>query len=101
MWHASRVCIAVLLLMMMMLAGIFKCSCCHTRRCFNRDRHNAPHQLLLPLLPGIINAQLLSWLRPGSAVINGGRGKQLVEADLLAALDKGQVRNIVILILPG
>jgi phosphoglycerate dehydrogenase-like enzyme len=63
------------------------------------------HQLLLLLLllllfllqspaaaAGIINAQLLSWLRHGSAVINGGRGKHLVEADLLAALDSGQVR---------
>ncbi|WIA23077.1 hypothetical protein OEZ85_001422 [Tetradesmus obliquus] len=49
---------------------------------------------LLPLTPettGIINAQLLSWLRPGSAVINGGRGRQLIEADLLGALDSGQV----------
>jgi glyoxylate/hydroxypyruvate reductase A len=47
--------------------------------------------LLLLLLSGIINVQLLSWLRPGSAVINGGRGRQLVEADMLAALDRGQV----------
>ncbi|WIA43532.1 hypothetical protein OEZ86_009989 [Tetradesmus obliquus] len=49
---------------------------------------------LLPPTPettGIINAQLLSWLRPGSAVINGGRGRQLIEADLLGALDSGQV----------
>lgn len=49
---------------------------------------------LLPLTPdttGIINAQLLSWLPKGSAVINGGRGGHLVEPDLLAALDDGQV----------
>lgn len=49
---------------------------------------------LLPLTAettGIINAQLLSWLRPGSALINGGRGKHVVEDDLLAALDQGQV----------
>ncbi|KAF6248934.1 D-isomer specific 2-hydroxyacid dehydrogenase [Scenedesmus sp. NREL 46B-D3] len=39
----------------------------------------------------IINARLLSWLRPGCAVINGGRGRQLAEPDLLAALDRGQV----------
>lgn len=43
-------------------------------------------------LSGIINAQLLSWLRPCSALINGGRGKHVVEGDLLAALDEGQVR---------
>jgi hypothetical protein len=55
--------------------------------------------LLLLLVPvGIINAQLLSWLRPGSAVINGGRGKQLLEADLLEALDRGQVRTACALV---
>jgi glyoxylate/hydroxypyruvate reductase A len=42
--------------------------------------------------PGIIDAQLLSWLRPRSALINGGRGRHVVEGDLLAALDNGQVR---------
>jgi hypothetical protein len=40
---------------------------------------------------GIINAQLLSWMRPRSALINGGRGGHVVEADLLAALDSQQV----------
>jgi phosphoglycerate dehydrogenase-like enzyme len=43
---------------------------------------------------GIVNAELLSWLRPGSAFINGGRGKHVVESDLLAALDSQQVDNI-------
>eukprot|EP00775_Hariotina_reticulata_P004821 gene4821-5068_t len=49
---------------------------------------------LLPLTAqttGIINHRLLSLLPAGSAVINGGRGKHLVEADLLQALNNGQV----------
>ncbi|KIZ02326.1 gyoxylate/hydroxypyruvate reductase A [Monoraphidium neglectum] len=49
---------------------------------------------LLPLTPdteGIINAELLSWLPRGAAVINGARGRHLVEPDLLGALDSGQV----------
>ena len=40
---------------------------------------------------GIVNAELLSWMPRGGAVINGGRGGHLVEPDLLAALDAGQV----------
>lgn len=40
---------------------------------------------------GIVDAQLLSWLPQGAAFINGGRGAHVVDADLLAALDSGQV----------
>lgn len=43
---------------------------------------------------GIVNAELLSWLRPGCAFINGGRGKHVVESDLLAALGSQQVGGI-------
>ncbi len=49
---------------------------------------------LLPLTPatrGIINARHLSLLPRGSYVINGARGGHVVDADLLAALDSGQV----------
>lgn len=49
---------------------------------------------LLPLTPetaGIVDAELLSWLPRGAAVINGARGAHVVEADLLAALDGGRV----------
>ena len=42
--------------------------------------------------PGIVNAELLGWLPKGAAVINGGRGRHLLEADLLAALDSGQAK---------
>jgi glyoxylate/hydroxypyruvate reductase A len=50
---------------------------------------------LLPLTSatrGIINAQLLSWLPRGATLVNAARGAHVVEGDLLAALDEGQVR---------
>jgi glyoxylate/hydroxypyruvate reductase len=49
---------------------------------------------LLPLTPetsGILNAKAFATLPAGAAVINVGRGGQLVEKDLLAALDSGQI----------
>lgn len=49
---------------------------------------------VLPLTPdtaGVLNAGVFSRLRRGAHVINVGRGAHLVEADLLAALDGGQL----------
>jgi glyoxylate/hydroxypyruvate reductase A len=49
---------------------------------------------LLPLTPetqGIVSADLLGALPRGAFVINGARGGHVVDADLLAALDSGQV----------
>ena len=49
---------------------------------------------LLPLTPettGILDAGTFAKLPAGAAVINVGRGGQLVEKDLLAALDSGQI----------
>jgi glyoxylate/hydroxypyruvate reductase A len=49
---------------------------------------------LLPLTPetrGVIDARLLALLPAGAFVINGARGGHVVEADLLAALESGQV----------
>ncbi len=46
---------------------------------------------LLPLTGatrGLLNADLFSRMRPGSVLINVGRGEHLVEADLLEALDQ-------------
>jgi glyoxylate/hydroxypyruvate reductase A len=40
---------------------------------------------------GLLNARLFAQLPRGAAVINAGRGAQLVTADLLAALDSGQL----------
>lgn len=49
---------------------------------------------LLPLTPattGIINARTLSLLPRGAYVINAARGGHVVDADLIAALDSGQI----------
>jgi glyoxylate/hydroxypyruvate reductase A len=49
---------------------------------------------LLPLTPetrGILNADLFRHLAKGAGLINVGRGAQLNEADLLQALDSGQL----------
>jgi glyoxylate/hydroxypyruvate reductase A len=49
---------------------------------------------LLPLTPqttGILNAGLFAQLAPGACLINAGRGGHLVEADLIPALQSGQL----------
>ncbi len=49
---------------------------------------------LLPLTPetrGIVNARTLAQLPRGAFVLNAARGGHVVDADLLAALDSGQV----------
>lgn len=50
---------------------------------------------LLPLTTATrdrLDARVFSALPPGACVVNVGRGEVLVEADLLAAIDSGQVR---------
>ncbi|MYM89366.1 glyoxylate/hydroxypyruvate reductase A [Rugamonas sp. FT82W] len=54
---------------------------------------------LLPLTPatrGILNAELFAALPRGAALINTGRGGHLVQDDLLAALDSGQLAHAVL-----
>lgn len=54
---------------------------------------------LLPLTGetrGILNSRLFDALPEGAALINVGRGGHLVEADLLAALDSGQLSGAVL-----
>ncbi|MDA7599433.1 glyoxylate/hydroxypyruvate reductase A [Alphaproteobacteria bacterium] len=49
---------------------------------------------VLPLTPetrGIMNADYFNWLAHGAFVINGGRGPQVNDDELLAALDSGQI----------
>ena len=49
---------------------------------------------VLPLTPattGIMSHQLFNQLAKGAYIINGGRGPQLVEADLLDAIGSGQI----------
>ncbi|WP_437615512.1 glyoxylate/hydroxypyruvate reductase GhrA [Erwinia sp. V71] len=58
----------------------------------------ASTQVLINLLPntpqtvGMINRQLLQQLKPGAFVINLARGAHLIEDDLLAALDAGEIK---------
>lgn len=54
---------------------------------------------LLPLTPatrGLVNAAFLAQLPAGAAFVNFGRGAHVVEADLLAALDRGHLREAVL-----
>lgn len=49
---------------------------------------------LLPLTPeteGILNAQTFGWMKRGAHVINAARGRQIVDADLIAAIDSGHL----------
>ena len=56
-------------------------------------------EILVNLLPltdstrGILNAGLFARLAPGACVINCARGAHLVEEDLLAALESGQIKQ--------
>lgn len=54
---------------------------------------------LLPLTAatqGLFNAATLAAMRPGASLVNLARGGHVVEADLLAALDAGQLRHAVL-----
>ena len=54
---------------------------------------------LLPLTDatrGVLDAGLFAQLPTGARLVNVGRGAHLVEADLLAALDRGQVASAVL-----
>jgi glyoxylate/hydroxypyruvate reductase A len=54
---------------------------------------------LLPLTPStraILDARLFAALPAGAALVNCGRGGHLVQADLLAALDSGQLSTAVL-----
>jgi glyoxylate/hydroxypyruvate reductase A len=54
---------------------------------------------LLPMTPqteDILDARLFARLPRGAGLVNAGRGRHLVEADLLAALDDGQLSAAVL-----
>jgi glycerate dehydrogenase len=49
------------------------------------------HCPLTPETEGLVNAARLAQMRPGALLINTGRGPLVVERDLLAALESGQL----------
>lgn len=54
---------------------------------------------ILPSTPqtrGLFDADLLTYMKPGSVIINAGRGDLIVEDDLMAALDKNQLGGAVL-----
>jgi glyoxylate/hydroxypyruvate reductase A len=54
---------------------------------------------LLPMTPeteGVLDAGLFARLPRGAALVNAGRGRHLVETDLLAALESGQISAAVL-----
>lgn len=54
---------------------------------------------LLPMTPeteNILDARLFARLPRGAGLVNAGRGRHLVEADLIAALDSGQLSAAVL-----
>lgn len=59
-------------------------------------------EVLVNLLPltastrGLLDARRLGWLPRGASLVNLARGAHVVEADLLAALDRGHLRHAVL-----
>ena len=54
---------------------------------------------LLPLTPatrGLFNAKTLAQMRPGASLVNLARGAHVVDADLIAALDRGHLAHAVL-----
>src|SRR5262249_39671132 len=78
----------------------------HGIECFAGDQalpsFLARTDILICLLPstdeteGIVNARTLNLLPRGAFFVNAARGRHVVEADLLAALDSGQIAGAML-----
>lgn len=54
---------------------------------------------LLPLTAqtdGILDARTLAWMKPGAYIVNGARGRHIVDADLIAAIDRGHIAGAAV-----
>jgi glyoxylate/hydroxypyruvate reductase len=51
---------------------------------------------MTPETEGILDASLFAGLPRGAGLVNAGRGRHLVEDDLLAALESGQIGAVVL-----
>ncbi|WP_019937320.1 glyoxylate/hydroxypyruvate reductase A [Bordetella sp. FB-8] len=66
------------------------------------DAFLAETDILVCLLPatdatrGVLNARTFAGLPRGACLVNAARGSHMVQADLLAALDSGQIRQAVL-----
>lgn len=73
-----------------------------TRRSGDLDTLLAESEIVVNLLPltpetrDILSQATFARMRPGAAIINVGRGGHLVEADLIPALDSGQLGHAIL-----
>jgi glycerate dehydrogenase len=59
------------------------------------------HSPLFPETQGMINARTLAWMKPSAFLINTSRGPLVVEEDLAAALNAGQIAGAGLDVLGG